>query len=335
MKKIIILSLILTGLIHAVKYEITHIKKGGTLNVRDVPFMSTSEVVGRISSKTTGISIRECTELKDGSEWCYINAPYGGSNIEGWVSSYYLKEMSKKSKASKAHIQNFLHNFYMADEENYLDKLQVFYSFPMQKYLWYKNLSLRDLRVKKVREYKKWPNRDYRLTYMKILKRKSNYIDVQTTVRWQFTGHDDYENGKTVQKLRLIPSGNSFKVSALKNFKHTVFPKPIIVEDENVTLVEATDLNETSVELATTVPTPDLNKVYIKAGSFFATISPKYLASISQNGFPYMIQKVQQGDKVIRRVFIGPFNSVNEAKEALVSVRAKINELAYIQTNIQ
>jgi len=58
------------------------------------------------------------------------------------------------------------------------------------------------------------------------------------------------------------------------------------------------------------------------------------LASISNNGFPYLIQKVRQGDKVIRRVFIGPFGSAMEATQALVNVRAKINEYAYIQKNI-
>ena len=334
MKNIIILSLILTGLVNAAKYEISHIKKGGTLNVRDLPFMDKSVVVGKVTSRTTGISIKECTELSDGTEWCYINAPRGASHIEGWVNSYYLKKMTKRAKFSKAHIQNFLHNFYMADEENYMDKLQVFYAFPMQKYLWNKNLSLRDLRIRKVREYKKWPKRDYRLTYLKILKRKADYIDVQTTVRWSFKRHDDYEKGKDIQKLRLVPVGNTFKVSALKNFKHTVFPKPKPVVEQNLTMVKVEELN------ATVVKTPlkeqvVSNKFYIKSGSFFSEISPTYLTNITKNGFPYMIQKVQQGDKVIRRVFIGPFDSVNEATKSLVTVREKINEFAYIQSNIK
>ena len=343
MKNIIILSLILTGLIHAVKYEISNIKRGGTLNVRDVPYKNKSVVVGKIASHTTGISIKECTELEDASEWCYIKAPRGASHIEGWVSSYYLKEMTKRANTSKAHIQNFLHNFYMADEENYLDKLQVFYAFPMQKYKWNKNLSLRDLRIKKVREYKKWPNRDYRMTYLKILKRKANYIDVQTTVRWSFKSHDDYEKGKDIQKLRLVPVANTFKVSALKNFKHIVFPKPKPIVDENTTEVL---VNVDNKELKKSVAVSEApkktvstqiasNKFYIKSGSFFSKISPTYLKSIENNGFPYMIQKVQQGNKVVRRVFIGPFNTIKEATQALVTVRAKINEFAYIQSNIR
>ncbi len=337
MKNIIILSLILTGLVQAAKYEVSHIKRGGTLNVRDVPFMDKSVVVGKVSSRTTGISIKECTELEDGSEWCYISAPRGASHIEGWVNSYYLKKMTKRAGSSKAHIQNFLHNFYMADEENYMDKLQVFYAFPMQKYLWNKNVSLRDLRIRKVREYKKWPQRDYRLTYLKILKRKENYIDVQTTVRWSFKGHGDYEKGKDIQKLRLVPIGNSFKVSALKNFKHIVFPKPKPVLDVNKTVLLSMEKNTTKAVTSAikTEVAVSKNKFYIKSGSFFSDISPTYLTSITKNGFPYMIQKVQQGDKVVRRVFIGPFDSINQATQALVTVRAKINELAYIQSNIR
>lgn len=324
------------GLGNAAKYQVVHVKKGGSLNVRDTPFMNVSKVVDRIRSNTRGISIKECAEMSDKSEWCYIQVPRGASHIEGWVNSYYLQKMSTQIRASKAHIQNFLHNFYMAEEEDYMDKLQVFYSFPMQKYLWSKNVSLMELRAKKVREYKKWSKRDYRLTYLKILKRKPTYIDVQTTVRWHVEGKDDYEKGKDIQKLRLVPAGNTFKVSALKYLRHTVYPKPEVV-DENATLLASNEVNTTvpEVEKEVVAKTFEANKFYIKAGSFFSEINKAYLQKITNNGFPYMIQKVYQGEKLIRRVFIGPFNSESEATQSLVTVRAKINELAYIQRNIK
>jgi hypothetical protein len=224
----------------------------------------------------------------------------------------------------------------MADEENYMDKLQVFYAFPMQRYMRNKNVSLMQLRSKKIRFYKKWSKRHYRLTYLKILKRNSNYIDVQTTVRWHIEGHDDYERGKDIQKLRLLPIANTFKVSALKTLRHTVFPKPKLVVDENLTLVSNEEnLSSTKSEVSAPQQTIASNKVYIKSGSFFSKISPTYLQTIHDNRFSYLIQKVRQGNKVIRRVFIGPFDSINEAKEALVTVRANINEFAYIQRNIK
>lgn len=324
------------GLGHATKYQVVNIKKGGSLNVRDTPFMDTSKVVDRIGSSSTDISVKECAELPDKSEWCYIQLPRGASHVEGWVSSYYLQKMSSQIHASKAHIQNFLHNFYMAEEEDYMDKLQVFYSFPMQKYLWSTNVSLMELRAKKVREYKKWSQRDYRLTYLKILKRKPTYIDVQTTVRWHVQGKDDYEKGKDIHKLRLVPAGNTFKVSALKYLKHTVYPKPKVL-DENATLLASNEANITVAEVGEEAVKSTFveNKFYIKAGSFFSEINKAYLQKISNNGFSYMIQKVYQGDKLIRRVFIGPFDSESEAVQSLARVRAKINELAYIQRNIK
>ena len=335
MKKIILLVLLLLGFGHATKYEIVHIKRGKALNVRDTPSLSKSAVVGRLAAYTTDVSVKECLENKRGEEWCYINAPKGGSHLEGWVNSYYLAPMAKTSKFSRLRIQNFLQNFYLADKENFLDKLQVFYAFPMQRYLRSKNVSLMDLRQKKVRFYKKWPKRDYRFTYLKILKRKHKYIDVQTTVRWRVEGHGDYEAGKDIQKLRLVPSGNTFKVSALKYLKHTIYPKPKPVVDVNATLVVNNENNQTvTPEDKGEKVALEAKKYYIKSGSFFSAISKKYLESISKNGFPYMIQKVRQDDKVIRRVFIGPFDSAQAAKEALSVVRAKINEYAYIQTVI-
>jgi len=236
---------------------------------------------------------------------------------------------------SRLHIQNFLRNFYLADEENFLDKLQVFYSFPMQKYLWSRNISLMALRQKKVRFYKKWPKRHYRMTYLKILKRKPNYIDVQTTVRWKLKRDDDYEAGKDIQKLRLVPTGNSFKVVAMKYLRHTVYPKPKlkkIIVDENLTIA---DTNKTDGNRSKKVPKKMIasNKFYIKAGSFFSEINSNYLKKIKVNGFNYIIQKVAQDDKVIRRLFIGPFDSLLAAEQALKKVRANINELAYIQSS--
>lgn len=341
MKKIVLIALLLTGFVYATKYQVTNIKPGGTLNVRDFPVVNQSQVVGKLYANTSNITVKKCTELLDNSEWCYIYAQRGASYIEGWVNSYYLKEMKQRIQASKSHIQNFLHNFYMADEEDYMDKLQVFYAFPMQRYRWSKNVSLMDLRAKKVREYKKWTNRDFRMTYLKILKRKSNYIDVQTTVRWHVQNKEDYQKGKDIQKLRLVPAGNTFKVVALKNLRHIVFPKPV---EENATLLANQELNVTLPEVAkpsAQTPTTTANsneivqgKFYVKAGSFFSEIDKRYLDKITHNAFPYVIQRVQQGDKIIRRVFIGPFNSIQEATQSLNTIRTNINEFAYIQTNI-
>ena len=334
MKNIILLMLLLFGFGHATKYEIVHIKRGKALNVRDTPSLRKSAVVGRLAAYTTDVSIKECLENKRAEEWCYINVPRGGSHLEGWVNSYYLAPMAKTSKFSRLHIQNFLQNFYLADQENFLDKLQVFYAFPMQRYFRSRNVSLMELRQKKVLFYQKWPKRHYRFTYLKILKRKHNYIDVQTTVRWRVEGHGDYEAGKDIQKVRLVPSGNTFKVLAIKYLRHTIYPKAKTVVDENITNEENNTTTAISPIDKIVKETFDGKKYYIKAGSFFSEINKNYLALISKNGFSYIIQKVHQDKKVIRRVFIGPFDSEEVAQKALTVVRVKINEYAYIQTVI-
>ncbi len=336
MKKIILLSLLLIGIGNATTYQITHLKRGSSVNVREVPEVRSRTVVGRIPAYATGINIRHCRYNRQGQEWCYISYPKGGSHLEGWISRRFLTPM-RGSSTSKQHIQNFLQNYYMADEENFLDKLQVFYKFPMQQYLWKRNVSFLQLRSQKVRFYKKWNRRKYRMTYLKILKRRSNYIDVQATVRWKFEGHGETLEGKDIQKLRLIPTGNSFKVLAMKNLSHYVKPKPKILDEENLTTGDTDILtttlseeHETSLESSDTV----VDGYYIQVGSFFKEINPAYLNKISRLGYPYIIQKVVKPLRgiTIRRVLIGPFKTLASAMNSLDEVRAKVNKSAYIQT---
>ena len=331
MKKIILLSLLLIGIGNATEYQIVHLKRGGTVNVREIPVVTSRTTVGRIPAYATGIKIQRCKYNRKGREWCYISYPMGGSHLEGWINRYFLAPV-RSSKTSTRHIQNFLQNFYMADEENFLDKLQVFYKFPMQQYLWKRNVSFLQLRSQKVRFYKKWGKRDYRMTYMKILKRRSNYIDVQTTVRWKMKGHNNEEEGKDIQKVRLVPRKNGFKVLALKNLRHTVYPKPKVAEEVNTTVA----LKEESLPMASTEPeklAKGESAYYIQVASFFKDINPVYLSNISKNGFPYVIQKVIFDDKrPIRRVLIGPFDSTALAQESLAIVRKKISKNAYLKT---
>jgi hypothetical protein len=224
----------------------------------------------------------------------------------------------------------------MADEENFLDKLQVFYEFPMQQYFNKTHVSVMQLRSKKVNYYKKWSKRSYRLTHMKILKRRDKYIDVQTTVLWTIKGKDDEsQSGKDIQKIRLLPQDNTFKVFALKNLKHTIFPKPEPIVEENNTMNnnEETTVDKNVVPERPKTSTVSSNKkYYIKAGSFFGEINSSYLAKITANGFGYVVQKATQNGNTIRRVYIGPFNGSGKAKDALPKVRATINPNAYIQS---
>jgi hypothetical protein len=321
MKKIILLLILTIGLLNATEYRLTHLKKGAKLNVRELPVVNSRTVVGSLPYNAIGIKIRECKYNKQGKEWCYISYPIGGKHIEGWISRYYLQSMDDEWFASKLYIRNFLKNYYMADEENFLDKLKVFYHFPMQQYMWKKSVSHLQLRSQKVSFYKKWPTRSYNMTYMKILKRRDTYIDVQTTIRWRVKNSKDYESGKDIQKIRLVHDGERFQVLAIKNLKHTVFPKKTI--EENTTIA---DTNQTIVADAN-------KKYYIKIGSFFMQPSDEFFLNIGQNGFKYIqLEDRDQDGNLVKRIYIGPYNTEDEVVAVLDRVRESINKNAYIQS---
>jgi len=325
MRKTIILLILMITMAEATQYRVTHLKKGGKLNVRDRPIVNSRTWVGKIPWYGTGIKIKECKYNSVGQEWCYISYPMGAKHLEGWVNRRYLVPMSGDI-TSKAYIKTFLRNYYEAEEEDFLDKLKVFYHFPMQQYRYWKNVNYTQLRTKKVALYKQWSRRNYRMTYLKILKRRSNYIDVQTSVRWKFRRYNDYESGRDIEKLRLILDENSqFKVLAMKRLRRSVDPKPI----EPSEIVEE---NET-VTKSTLVPTANREKqFYIKIGSFFSMPSSEYLSNIKMYGFNYAIEEYNQGEEIIKRVYIGPYTTVEEAKEVLKKVKTTINQNAYIRS---
>jgi len=323
MKKIILLLIMTIGLVSATEYRIIHLRKGGRVHVREAPVINSATVVGSIPAYAEGIKIRECKYAKDGKEWCYISYPMGAERLDGWISRYFLAKM-KGDSSSYIYIKTFLKNFYMADEENFLDKLKVFYRFPMQQYFYKKNVNLIQLRTKKVSFYKKWSRRRYSLLSVKILKRRSNYIDVRTVVRWRFKNRNDSESGRDIQKVRLVREDNQFKVLAIKNLRHIVNPKPKEEEevvDSNITVTD------TNLTIATTG-----KQFYIKVGSFFSEPNGDYLLRISQNGFNYTIQDAVQDGDMIKRVYIGPYPSEDKAIEILKDIRVKINKNAYIQS---
>jgi len=156
---------------------------------------------------------------------------------------------------------------------------------------------------------------------MKILKRRDTYIDVQTTIRWRVKNSKDYESGKDIQKIRLVHDGERFQVLAIKNLKHTVFPKKTI--EENTTIA---DTNQTIVADAN-------KKYYIKIGSFFMQPSDEFFLNIGQNGFKYIqLEDRDQDGNLVKRIYIGPYNTEDEVVAVLDRVRESINKNAYIQS---
>ncbi len=321
MRRVILLIIITIGFIHAIEYKIVNVPKGGRVNVREVPIVNSITKVGTIPSYAVGIKIKDCKYGRDGKEWCYISYPMGARHLDGWVRKYYLAPMGSDF-TSNIYIKSFLQNFYKSDEENFLDKLKVFYYTPMQQYFYMRNVNLIQLRTAKVNFYKKWSVRRYNLLSFKILRKKSNYIDVKTVVRWRLKNRYESSSGVDIQKVRLVPTNGEFKVLAIKNLKHIVDTDEIIWKEVN---------SSTSISSDSNIITRD-KQFYIKVGSFFSNPNRNYLEKILQNGFHYIIKEVMQDGAIIKRVYIGPYNTSDEVEKNLKTVREKINRNAYIQS---
>ncbi len=333
MKKKNLLFILTLTILNATEYRVVHLKAGKFLNVREEPVVNRKTLIGRLPARAMGIKIRECKYGANGKEWCYISHGIGRNHLEGWVSRYFLAPMSKESIGSDFYIRNFLESYYKADEENFLDKLKVFYIFPMQQYMTQKGVSRMNLRASKVNFYKQWPRRYYTLGYMKVLKRTEDYIDVRVTVHWKYFNGTQSESGRDVDKLRLIYDDNQFKVLAIKKLQHQVYPK---IEEPPSPFIAGVS-GEANTTFSASNGTTDIDEVqqvsyYIKAGSFLDQPSSTYLNKITQSGYHYVIDRVEQGDQVIKRVYIGPFSSMDKTLEALDQIRQRINKNAYIQT---
>ena len=312
MRKVIIFSLVIISSLFSTEYRVAHLKDGMKLNVREIPLVNSSTLIGRIPADAIGIRVRECKYARDGKRWCYIFYPMGAKHIEGWVRAYYLAPLDI-SVTSYIYIRNFLKNFYLAEEENFLDKLKLFYDFPLQRYFNQYGVNYIQLRNSKVDFYKKWFRRRYRLLDILILNRSRDYIDIRATVEWKFYGNGVFETGKDIQKVRLVFIGDTLKVKAIKNLKHTLY-------DSKSSMVE--DLNRTVI----------YQNFYIKVGSFFSDPNPKFLLNITESGFSYIIKDDIYNGNIIKRVYIGPYSTREEAERFLGVVKDKINRDAYIKS---
>ena len=324
MKKLLLIYLLIVGMfVNATEYRVANLKKGAMLNVRELPLINSRTIVGKIPADAMGIKIRECRYDNAGREWCYISHLVGAEYLEGWVSRKFLSPMTKEeaSTANMAYIKNFLKNYYMAEEKNFLDKLKIFHYFPMQQYMDKKSVTHQALRTTKVELYKRWPKRLYKLGKVRVLKRQPDYLDIKATVFWRYVKGEEYESGRDVHKIRLVRHENRLKILAIKRLAHVVDPKPIEAEESSATV----DVNETAVVSEVG------NIYYVKVGSFTNRPSQEYLQKISNLGLSYTIETVYQGDKHFNRVYVGPYNSALDSANALDAIRQYINPNAYIE----
>jgi len=74
------------------------------------------------------------------------------------------------------------------------------------------------------------------------------------------------------------------------------------------------------------------NKYYIQVAAIIRTSPSKsFLHLIKRNGFDYTIVEVNIKGNNVKRVLVGPYNSYNKAREALLKVRKTISSSAFIK----
>lgn len=75
---------------------------------------------------------------------------------------------------------------------------------------------------------------------------------------------------------------------------------------------------------------PQIN-YYIQVGSF-SKYAPndKFLKSITNLGYTYKFHKVSKKSKILNKVLVGPFNNLNNAKEARRTLRSKVEPGAFL-----
>ncbi|MGM0987082.1 MAG: hypothetical protein ACQEXI_08865 [Pseudomonadota bacterium] len=82
----------------APRYRVTRVDSDDTLNIRDVPGVSASTVVGRLAPNATEVRLGASRETVKGSTWVTVRDARlpGGS---GWVNAAFLEPMPKDSDA--------------------------------------------------------------------------------------------------------------------------------------------------------------------------------------------------------------------------------------------
>jgi len=305
MRYISLLFLILLKNLYSSEYMVVN-TNGHKLNVRDSPIVNSSTLINSIPADAIAIQIRECKNVKDGNRWCYIKYQIGTEHIQGWVNAKYLKELDIKVNDIR-YIRNFLRNFYKTQEELHFDKIKLFYSFPLDKYLDKRNVRSVVLRDMYINLNKKWPNIEYNLKDVDILGVDNSSIYVKSTFNWKFSNNKEQRYGEGIQKNRLIYYNDTIRIKSVEELKYIEFGRK-----SHKNIIQG-------------------KKFYIKVGSFFSEPNQKFLSNIESNGFRYIIKDDLYNGNVIKRVYIGPYQTKSDANMYLNIVKETINKEAYIK----
>ena len=152
----------------------------------------------------------------------------------------------------------------------------------------------------------------------------------------------------TVESIKIAPSKpkkedlkqkiQEVKEELAKTAPKTVKEAPTKVEEKSQNRAKITSKSKaatkpklSSKKAKTKSSKKATSNIYIQVGAFLhSNPDKKLLSKIKKMGFSYVVKRFNINGKRIKRVYVGPFASKKEAKEALVKVRRSINKQAFI-----
>jgi DedD protein len=140
-------------------------------------------------------------------------------------------------------------------------------------------------------------------------------------------------NEKSAQKpIQETPKQTSEKKTekSAKRSKTTA-QKPKTNEKKPVTTTKKAKSSQIKQKPKSVIKATPSGHYFIQVGAFLKQDpDKKFLAKIKSNGFHYVIKTFNKNGKVIKRVYIGPFQTKNEAKKALPKVKKTITSGAFV-----
>lgn len=134
-----------------------------------------------------------------------------------------LGAKSKKVDNGRQSLTSFLQSYVSAGNTQYPpDTVVQFFAPFVHPYFNIRNATHRDILKDKKAYYRKWPNRNYRLTRYYILRRYQlaglNYLEVRLDIDWRVSSPQrGVRTGHSVVTMTLAEERNSYKITAIQN----------------------------------------------------------------------------------------------------------------------
>ncbi len=136
------------------------------------------------------------------------------------------------------------------------------------------------------------------------------------------TNEQESKPSKTIVAQQTTPASKPKPITPKTTPKPTPqpAPKPVQEASKPATPVQKPVAKQDTTQNKQIIKNADKTIYYIQVGAFKRDPNPKFIQKLKENGFTF-ITKISKG---IRRVRVGPYDSYQQAKEALPDIKAKL-----------